>query len=148
MRRTEGIMAARAPLSASEKYRDDHTALMSAALDGQTERVRAFLSRGADVNAKDGEGRTPLMFAVINMHYETVNVLLDYGADVNARANDGGTALVLAALCGDPRIVRALLNRGADTNAKFIRTNVNAMMLAVKHGYTEIVRLLKQAGSS
>jgi ankyrin repeat protein len=121
---------------------------MSAALEGRTEKVRAFLSRGADVNAKDGDGRTPLMFAVINMHYETVNVLLDYGADVNARANDGGTALVLAASCGDPRIVRALLNRGADTNAKFVQTNVNAMMLAVKYGYAEIIRLLKQAGSS
>lgn len=141
-------MTTRAKLSASEKYEADHTALMSAALEGQAERVKALLSKGADVNAKDVEGRTPLMFAVINMHCEAVSVLLDYGADVNARANDGGTALMLAASCGDLRIVRALLNRGADTNAKFVQTNMNAMMLAVRHGYTEIVRLLKQVKPS
>jgi ankyrin repeat protein len=44
-------------------------------------------------------------------------------------------------------IVRALLDKGADTNAKFIQTNMNAMMLAVKHGYAEVIRLLQQAKS-
>lgn len=133
--------------SATEKYVDDHSALMLAALAGDTAKVKALLGKGANVNAKDSAGRTALMFAVINLHYETVEVLLGYGADVNLRADDGATALILAASSGDPKIVRALLDKGADTHAKFTQTNMNAMTLAIKHRYGEIIRLLGQARS-
>lgn len=136
--------------SISERYMDDHdyhSALMLAALEGDTAKVKAFLSKGANVNAKDSAGRTALMFAVINMHYETVEVLLNYGADVNSRADDGGTALILAASSGDPKIVHALLDQGADTHAKFTQTNMNAMTLAISHRYGEIIRLLGEARS-
>jgi ankyrin repeat protein len=120
---------------------------MRAALEGQTESVKALLRKGADVNAKDGAGRTALMFAVINMHRETVKALLDCGADVNAGANDGGTALMFAASCGDADIVRALLKEGADVDGKFVQTNMTARRLALKQGHDEIVRLLGQAGA-
>ena len=125
----------------------DHSALMLAALEGDSAKVKALLSRGANVNAKDSAGRTALMFAVINMHFEIVEVLLSYGADVNSRAVDGGTALILAASSGDPKIVQALLDQGADTHAKFTQTNMNAMTLATTHHYGEIIRLLRQARS-
>lgn len=126
---------------------NDHSALMLAALEGETAKVKELLSKGANVNAKDGAGRTALMFAVINRHYETLKVLLGYGADVNARADDGGTALILAASSGDPKIVQALLEQGADTRAKFAQTNMSAMGLAIRHRYGEIIRLLGQARS-
>jgi len=138
------------PEAVSETYtddNDDHSALMLAALEGNTAKVKALLSYGANVNTKDSAGRTALMFAVINMHYETVEVLLSHGADVNSRAVDGGTALILAASSGDPKIVRALLDQGADTHAKFTQTNRNAMTLAISHRYGEIIRLLGQAKS-
>jgi ankyrin repeat protein len=122
-----------------------HTALMCAALKGDTEVVKKLLLRGADVNSKDDEGRNALMFAVINMHYDTVNMLLKHGANVNARANDGGTALMLAASCGDPRIVRALLNAGADLNATFVTTGKNAVSIAADRGCTDIIELLNMA---
>ena len=128
-------------------HHDDHSALMLAALEGDTTKVKALLSNGAHVNAKDSAGRTALMFAVINMHYKTVEVLLSHGADVNSRAVDGGTALILAASSGDPKIVHALLDQGADTHATFTQTNVNAMTLAIRHRYGEIIRLLGQARS-
>ncbi len=126
-------------------HHDDHSALMLAALEGDTPKVKAFLSNGANVNAQDSAGRTALMFAAINMHYETVEVLLSHGADVNSRAVDGGTALILAASSGDPRIVQALLDQGADTHATFSQTNMSAMMLAISHRDGEIIRLLGQA---
>lgn len=127
-----------------ERTTKGHTELMYAALEGHTEKVRALLARGADVNAKDAAGRTSLMFAVINMQHETVKVLLEYGADVNAGANDGGTALMLAASCGDPRIVQALLNKGAPLNGNFLTTSKTAVSLTAEKGYATVVELLRR----
>jgi uncharacterized protein len=140
-------MTTRAQMSADEKYREGHTDLMRAALEGRTEDVKALLRKGADVNAKDGSGRTALMFTVINLHGETVRVLLEHGADVNARADDGATPLMLAASGGDPEIVQALLSRGADLNGSFVQTGKTALMLAEEHGYAGVAGLLRQAGA-
>jgi len=83
-------MTTRAELSAAEGYRHGHTALMRAALDGNTEKVKELIKQGVDINQRDNDGRTALMFAVINSHYETMRVLLEHGADVNAQSNKGG----------------------------------------------------------
>jgi len=140
-------MTTRAQMSADENYKEGHTNLMWAALEGRTETVKTLLRKGAGINAKDGSGRTALMFAVINLHGETVKVLLEHGADVNARADDGATPLMLAASCGGPEIVRALLNRGADLNGSFIQTGKTALMLAEEHGYAGIAEMLRRAGT-
>ncbi len=86
-----------------------HTALISAALEGDTKKVRALLKLGADINTPDGMGRTALMLAVINRHIETVKALLHNRADVNARTNDGDTALSLAASGDNGALMSALL---------------------------------------
>ncbi len=120
---------------------------MCAALEGQTEEVRTLLTKGADVNAKDDEGRTALMFAVINLHLDTAKALLEHGADVNARADDGGTALMLAASCGDAGIVRVLLDKGADLKGSYVQTGKTAATLAAEKGHTPVVDLLKRASA-
>jgi ankyrin repeat protein len=73
--------------------------------------------------------------------------LLDHGADVNATANDGGTALMLAASAGDNDIVRALLSKGAYVTGKFTATGKSALMLAKEKNYTDITKLLQEAGA-
>ena len=54
-----------------------NTDLMRAALNGQRETVKALLLNGADVNARNHQGRTALMFAIVNLHTSTVQTLLD-----------------------------------------------------------------------
>ena len=137
-------MTTRAEFSAAEEYTHGHTPLMRAALEGNTERVRELIDRGADVDQRDDNGRTALMFAVINAHCETMNVLLEAGADVNARSYVGGTALMGAALAGDLKMVQVLLDKGADLKARLPETNESAATLAASHGYDEIARLLSQ----
>ena len=90
-------MTTRAQMSESAEHEEGHTALMLAALEGQTETVKRLLEGGADINVRDDEGRTALMFAVTNLHTDSVKALLEHGADVNTRNNDGCTALILAA---------------------------------------------------
>jgi ankyrin repeat protein len=135
-----------AEMTIDEIKEGEHVQLMSAALAGQTEMVKALLLHGVDVNARTGEGRTALMFAVINMHAATVQTLLEFGADVNAQSDLGFTALILASCSGDAGIAQALLDRGADVS-KTLRSGQTALSHATEHGHNHIVELLKRAMS-
>lgn len=67
-----------------------------AAENGHGEIVQALLQKGADVNAKDAQGRTALMLAVERGHAAAVQVLLEHGADVNLKDVQNQTAAMRA----------------------------------------------------
>jgi len=62
---------------------------------GDTNVASVLLAHGADINAKDGEGKTPLHFAAQQGTFRAVEWLLKNGADVNAKDNKGVTPLSL-----------------------------------------------------
>jgi ankyrin repeat protein len=74
-----------------------------------------LLDRGADLNAKDDEGRTMLMLAAASsaMPVKTVEALVARGADVNATNARGETALSLAQRHGRTPVVDLLVKAGA-----------------------------------
>ena len=92
--------------------------LLKMARVGNTDEVLMLLKMGADVNARDEDGKTALHNASQSGYTEIVRLLLDNGADVNAKDNYGRTALHNASESGYTEIVRLLLNNGADINAK------------------------------
>lgn len=69
-----------------------HTALMSAAGEGNLEITRLLLDHGADINAYAFWGQTALLEAAVDGHPDVVKLLIARGADVNAD-DDGATAL-------------------------------------------------------
>ncbi len=87
--------------------------LITASRAGHTERVKALLASGADVNAKDKDGVPAFMVAAMNGHTETVKALMAAGADVNAKDNNGDTALMVAEKKGHSYIVQLLKRAGA-----------------------------------
>lgn len=79
-----------------------------------------LLEKGADVNAKDFEGRTMLMLAAASdaLPVDVVKTLLARGLDVNAKSPKGETALGLARLHGRTPVVELLLKAGARDEAR------------------------------
>src|SRR5438045_491336 len=64
-----------------------------AARDGDADKVRSALGKGADVNAADANGWTPLHFAAQAQSAQVVRLLLESGGDVHAPDRQGNTVL-------------------------------------------------------
>ena len=82
---------------------------------GDLEAVKFLLSRGADINGREGRDMPPLICAASWARPEMVRYLLDHGANVNARS-ERETALGAAAGLADLPMVQELLAAGADPN--------------------------------
>jgi ankyrin repeat protein len=78
-----------------------------------TQMLKRLIDHGANMNARDPEGRTALMLAVSyeQVSVETVRTLIDRGADVSATTPAGETALDFARSHGRAEIMK-LLNSG------------------------------------
>jgi len=81
--------------------------------------VERLLAAGADLNAKDWEGRTPLQVAIIAGKAEVAEYLVAKGANVNATDDVLRlTPLHYAANVAGRDIVALLLDKSAEVNAK------------------------------
>ena len=117
--------------------------LFQAAASGDLRMVRFFLEIGADVNAKNKDGKTAPMVALERGYIEVVKLLLDKGAYVNAKNKDGKTALLVAS---NLEVVKLLLDKGADVNVKD-KNGVTALREASWRSDNEMVNLLKAYGA-
>lgn len=97
------------------RNRADESALMMAALKGQTDLAQRLIARGADVNKP---GWTPLHYAATSGHQAIIRLLLDAHAYIDAESPNGTTPLMMAAQYGTIAAVRQLLEAGADATLK------------------------------
>jgi ankyrin repeat protein len=76
-----------------------YTPLMAAA-QHCPDKAEAIISKGANINAKGGEGTTALMLVAGDRNAEMVKLLLDKGADITIQDDDFETAEMFAARNG------------------------------------------------
>lgn len=103
---------------AEETSLKEEIPLINAVRAGNAKQVKKLIKSGADVNAKDDEGKTALMWASMYGHNDMIKFLIKNGADVNAKDNNGNTALMFASKYGHDDIVKLLTEAGADANIK------------------------------
>lgn len=126
---------------------------------GHVEKVREWISRGCDPNAKDGSGWSALHYAADFGQLEVLHTLLDMTTsavsssnpgnslqhlELNARDGCGWTPLMCAAANGHTRIVEKLISDGADPLLASVEGRT-ALHWAGSRGMDETVRVLLDA---
>lgn len=99
--------------AATELEGKPNKSLHQAAADGDIEKVKSLISKGADVNAKDESRRTALHYASEKGQKEVVELLTRKGVDINTKTDEDKTASALAKENGHTEIVRLLRKHGA-----------------------------------
>jgi ankyrin repeat protein len=120
------------------KY-NDAPPLIMAAMSAQRAMVELLLSRGADVNSRDGSGKTALFTAAEGGYLAVVEVLLAHKPDVDADA-----PLQVAAGKGYANLVKLLLAAGANPNVEGAQRRT-PLSVAAGNGHPEIVKMLLAA---
>ena len=130
------------------KLEDD---LFDAVINMNYEAVLDLLNNGADVNARNVNGRyntewTPLLFACFQSGPPEIAILLiDKGADINVKNIRGHTPLYIAILNNRHTISAYLINKGADI---YIKSNSGNTYLhsAAAAGNDELVNYFIERG--
>jgi len=98
-------------------------ALINAAKEGNKNQVARLLSAGADLNAKDEQGRTVLHHAAGKGSNEMVCYLLKAGAKIESKDKCDQTPLHLAAMSGNKAVAESLIGADAYVDAKDCQQN-------------------------
>ena len=119
--RVAELLLAQPQLRIDQPNRAGETALMQAAIKGQTAWVGRLLDRGARVEGlaeAGGRGWTPLHYAASGPALATAQLLLARGARLDAPAPNGITPLMMAARYGPEDTALWLLGQGADAGLR------------------------------
>ncbi|KAJ6789033.1 hypothetical protein PWT90_07832 [Aphanocladium album] len=104
--------------------------------------VKMLLEKGANVDARDSDGRTPLSHIVETGHEAIVKILLENGANVDAKDNDGRTPLSYTVETGHEVIMEMLLEKGANIDVED-NYGLTPLSYTVEKGLEAIAQLLQ-----
>nr|GMD40259.1 ankyrin-1 isoform X1 [Ipomoea batatas] len=120
------------------------TALHHAAGLGDIELMKAFLSKGVNVDLQSDAG-SPLIWAAGHGQQDSVKLLLEHNANPNAETEDDITPLLSAVAAGSLQCLELLIKAGAKVN--ITAGGATALHIAADNGSPEIIKTLLQAGA-
>lgn len=109
--------------------------------------IEILLEYGADIEAKDEDGKTPLAAAVGDYTFRAIPILLKKGANLEARDNNGRTPLGAAIENGVLHAVHLFLKYGADLETRD-NNGHTPLVLAVRFGRVRLVEYLLDRGAN
>lgn len=122
------------------------TPLHLAAQEGHAEIVEALISYGADIDARDSNGRTPLFMAALNSHLGVAEALIRHGANVTALTYLNRTALHQAAQSGSLSVTQMLVRAGLPVTCRD-KEDLTPLDLATRNGRSEVADWLRKQSS-
>ncbi|XP_059101455.1 protein phosphatase 1 regulatory subunit 12A isoform X2 [Peromyscus eremicus] len=151
---------------------DGLTALHQACIDDNVDMVKFLVENGANINQPDNEGWIPLHAAASCGYLDIAEFLIGQGAHVGAVNSEGDTPLdiaeeeameellqnevnrqgvdIEAARKEEERVMlrdaRQWLNSGHISDVRHAKSGGTALHVAAAKGYTEVLKLLIQAG--
>ena len=115
--------------------------LIAAASRGDLTALDRLLSQGADVHARDEDGKTALNAAAYENRIEAARRLIAAGSNVNAPDKVPRTPFMISAVRGHLEILRMTLAAGADVGT-INQYGGTALIPASHYGHVEVVREL------
>ena len=125
---------------------DGRTPLHCAVSQGHKDVAEFLLTKGADLNSRDGENGTPLHTAAVVGDREITELLLAKGADITTQDMCGWTPLHVACLNGHRDVAESLIDNGADINTKD-KWGKTALHIVCSRGFKDVVELLLDRGA-
>lgn len=122
--------------------------LRIAATSGDLDAVQEILKKDVDVNRTLGApSNSVLNRAIEGGNPSVVEAVLQAGADANALGETGWSPLMVAAFSGNSSIIKSLVRHGAQVGLVEPRHRNTALLIAIRKGHTEAVRVLIAAGA-
>jgi uncharacterized protein len=142
-----GVSTAQAQVGPSTSESARYQGLHAAAQAGDAARIAKLAAGGADLNARDGNGRTPLHVATFAKQRAAVQALAKAGANLNLLENDRYDAVTIASVANDEETLRLLLSLGASAKQVTSRYDGTALIAAAHLGHAGVVQQLIAAGA-
>ncbi|XP_014208933.1 rabankyrin-5 isoform X2 [Copidosoma floridanum] len=126
-----------------EEARDDCTPLHLCCQWGLEQVVQTLIEHGANVNAKDSEGKTPLHVAIQNHHAQIISLLLCHpNINLSQRDKKGQSPFASALAVRNNKAAQAILDRLPSAAEQFDNKGRNFLHTAIQKNDMESILFL------